>query len=155
MSATAPPLRHDKVPLPLLGAGAMVLASLLAAGGSRLMHLSTVQIPDAATVASVHLQFSDSPDGSIRVEDVSDGHVIAIVPPGQQNFLRSTVRGLARERKRESQGPEIPFELRQQADGRITLLDPATNRRIDLESFGPTNAATFAALLPAPTRSPR
>jgi len=29
-------------------------------------------------------------------------------------------------------------------DGRITLMDPATGQRIDLESFGPTNTAEFA-----------
>jgi hypothetical protein len=29
---------------------------------------------------------------------------------------------------------------------RLTLLDPTTQQRIDLESFGPTNAAVFAGL---------
>jgi hypothetical protein len=28
----------------------------------------------------------------------------------------------------------------------LTLLDPTTQQRIDLESFGPTNAAVFAGL---------
>ncbi|MBC7781542.1 MAG: photosynthetic complex assembly protein PuhC, partial [Proteobacteria bacterium] len=35
------------------------------------------------------------------------------------------------------------------ADGRLTLADPATGQRIDLESFGPTNAAVFARLIVA------
>ena len=33
------------------------------------------------------------------------------------------------------------------ADGRLTLADPATGARIDLEAFGPTNAGVFARLL--------
>jgi hypothetical protein len=44
-------------------------------------------------------------------------------------------------------GPQPPFELAARADGRLTLTDPATGARIDLESFGPTNAGVFARLL--------
>ena len=33
--------------------------------------------------------------------------------------------------------------------GSLTLVDPATSERVDLESFGPTNAAVFAQLLAA------
>jgi len=38
----------------------------------------------------------------------------------------------------------------------LTLVDPGTGRRVDLESFGPTNAAVFARLMqiPAATRVP-
>ena len=39
------------------------------------------------------------------------------------------------------------FELISRADGRLTLVDLATNNRIDLESFGKDNAAEFAAFL--------
>jgi hypothetical protein len=35
------------------------------------------------------------------------------------------------------------------AVARLTLADPATGERVDLESFGPTNAAAFAQLLTA------
>ena len=41
----------------------------------------------------------------------------------------------------------IPFELIARADGRLTLLDPATGNRIDLESFGKDNVIEFAVLL--------
>jgi hypothetical protein len=39
-------------------------------------------------------------------------------------------------------------------DGRLTLQDPSTGQRIDLESFGPTNAAVFASLRLAGTKTP-
>jgi hypothetical protein len=42
------------------------------------------------------------------------------------------------------------FELIGHTDGRLTLLDPATGQRINLESFGPTNMSSFAKLQPAP-----
>ena len=59
------------------------------------------------------------------------------------------MRGLARERKRQGIGPELPFQLVGRADGRLTLIDPGTGRRVDLESFGPTNAAAFVRLMAA------
>ena len=62
---------------------------------------------------------------------------------------RGTLRGLARERKRVGGGPEQAFELIAHADGRLTLRDPVTARRIDLASFGPINASGFAELLRA------
>ena len=54
---------------------------------------------------------------------------------------------MARERRKQGLGAEPAFELVARADGRLTLLDPSTGERVDLESFGPTNAATFARLL--------
>ena len=48
----------------------------------------------------------------------------------------------------------IPSELIGRADGRLTLEDPTTGRRVDLESFGPTNAGVFAQLLVARNQDP-
>ena len=62
---------------------------------------------------------------------------------------------LARSRQRAGQGPEQPFVLTGHTDGRLVLLDPVTGDRINLESFGPTNAAVFAQLRPsAPVPTP-
>ena len=66
---------------------------------------------------------------------------------GEGGFLRGALRVMARERRMRGLGGEAPFELVGRADGRLTLLDPATGQRIDLEAFGPTNAGAFAALL--------
>ena len=79
----------------------------------------------------------------------------AIAPPWLyplQWSYSSTLRALARERQRASLGQEAPFWLIGRTDGRLTLQDPSTGQRIDLESFGPSNAAVFASLrLAGPT----
>jgi len=54
------------------------------------------------------------------------------------------LRALSRERHARGIGSAPPFNLVARADGRITLMDPATGQRVDLESFGPTNTAEFA-----------
>jgi putative photosynthetic complex assembly protein len=56
------------------------------------------------------------------------------------------LRTLSRERMRRGLGSGPAFELIGHTDGRLTLNDPATGVRIDLESFGPTNMSSFAQL---------
>jgi putative photosynthetic complex assembly protein len=131
--------------LPLWAAGALVLAAL---AGTSIVRLSGINIstPDAAAVVTRELRFEDRSDGSIAVFDARSQRQIDTVR-GQAGFVRGTLRGLARERIRSGIGAAPPFELIGRADGRLTLVDPSTGRRVDLESFGPTNAAEFARLL--------
>lgn len=132
---------------PLIGAALLVGAVLCGTAGVRMTGLGASHTPDAPTVAERFFRFEDRSDGSIAVIDAGPNRVVDAVPPGTNGFLRGTLRGLARERKREGIGPEQPFHLLGHADGRLTLEDPTTGRRVDLESFGPTNAAVFARLL--------
>lgn len=141
---------HSKLPtLPLAALGALVLVSVLGVAAVRLAGVSAQQQPDAVTQQSRALRFEDGADGSVSVRDARTGALLDTVAPGTNGFLRSALRGLVRERKRQGVGPELPFELLGRADGRLTLVDPATQRRIDLESFGASNAAVFVRLLPA------
>jgi putative photosynthetic complex assembly protein len=66
---------------------------------------------------------------------------------GEQGFVRGALRALARERYARGIGSAQPFELIARADGRITLMDPSTGQRVELESFGPTNSAEFSRFL--------
>lgn len=81
--------------------------------------------------------------------------MVAVIPPGTNGFLRGSLRGLARERKRQGIGAGPAFRLVRWADGRLTLEDPATRRVIDLAAFGPTNSGAFADLLGAPLAGAR
>ncbi len=67
--------------------------------------------------------------------------------PGTNGFARSLLRGLARERMRRGVGSEPPFQLTITADGVLLLADPVTSQAIELQAFGPTNAAVFARLI--------
>ena len=143
-----PPLRFPRAPLFALGA--MVIASVLAVAAVRLTGVGAVHVVDAAPVATREFRFEDRPDGSIVVLDAADGQVVETVAPGSNGFLRGTMRGLARERMRQGVSPALPFTMIGRADGKLTLLDPGTGRRVDLGSFGPTNAAVFARLMTTP-----
>lgn len=100
----------------------------------------------AATIAERLLRFEDSANGGVAVIDGETGQLLTTMT-GEQGFLRGSLRALARDRISRKVGPEQPFKLIARTDGRLTLFDPVTGQRIDLESFGPTNAAVFAPFL--------
>ncbi len=132
---------------PLFAVGALVVASLLAVSAVRFTGVGAMQVADAPAVEVREFRFEDRPDGSIVVLDGSGGHVIDTVAPGTNGFLRGTMRGLARERMRQGVSPQLPFRMTGRADGKLTLEDPGTGRRVDIGSFGPTNAAVFAQIM--------
>jgi putative photosynthetic complex assembly protein len=101
---------------------------------------------DADVVAKKTLQFRDLPNGAVGVISADNGQMITQVE-GQAGFVRGILRALARDRRIRQISGDDAFELISRADGRLTLIDLATNNRIDLEAFGKDNAAQFAAFL--------
>lgn len=133
----------------LIGAGVLIGLTIVAAAAGRMSGVGTVQTPVAEAVLSRDLLFEDRADGAVVVQEEPAGEVVAVLAPGTNGFIRGTLRGLARERRLNQISQEPPFRLAQHADDRLSLLDPATGRRIDLEAFGPTNREAFARLLTA------
>lgn len=136
---------NDLPRTPLIAIGVLLVAVIVGVAAVRLSGQS-IRVPDGDAVATRALRFEDRPDGSIAVIDGRSGVQLDSVQ-GEAGFLRGALRALARERMKRGLGPEQAFELVARNDGRLTLMDPATGERIDLESFGPTNAGVFARLL--------
>ncbi len=130
---------------PLLGIAGLLAASLLVAVVGRMQ--GPVALPVSGTaVASQELRFEDGPDGSVLVRRATDNSVLETMT-GENGFIRGTMRGLARNRRAEGIGAAPPFRLTAWTDGRLTLDDTATGRRIELEAFGSENRAVFDRLL--------
>jgi putative photosynthetic complex assembly protein len=92
------------------------------------------------------LHFEDGPQHTIVVRDAASLQEITRWS-GERGFERGVLRTFSRARRQRGMDAGPPFELLGRADGRLTLLDTATGERVDLESFGPTNARVFAELL--------
>lgn len=153
MSATTTP-RHSFPLPPLLGVMALLTLALAAATVGRLTGAATPQ-PTGSVLVSRDLRFQDQQNGGLAAYDADNGALVYVVPAGTNGFLRATLRGLASERKLEQRGPRAPFRLTAWNDGRLTLVDTATGRSIDLEAFGITNETAFARLLPRVPASSR
>lgn len=146
---------YDGVPRPVLrGAGILVGFALLAAGLARVTDIGTLHMPKTTAVESLALRFEDRDDGSIAIRDARDGVVFYAVQPGAYGFIRSTLRGLARERRRSDLDASEPFALTRWSDGTVSLEDATTRRRVDLDAFGPDNARAFAQLFAERRRQP-
>lgn len=149
-SPSGPTPHHHGPALPkgvLIAIAVLLLVSLCSVAAVRLSGVE-IRSPDAAPVMSRSLRFEDRSDGSVAVIDAGTGQEVQRVQ-GEAGFLRGALRAMARERRMRDIGPEAAFELIGRADGRMTLVDPATGQRIDLDSFGPTNAGSFVHLLTA------
>lgn len=136
----------------LIGAGALIGFTMLAVAIGRGEGVGLTQLPPAKAVARLDFRAEDQADGSIALRDAADRKIVAWIRPGEDGFLRGTLRGLAQARQRDGLGREPPFSLTRYNDGRLDLADEATGRHVPLEAFGPTNAQAFARLLPAPGR---
>jgi putative photosynthetic complex assembly protein len=129
--------------------GAVVALSITAAAVGRLTGAAD-STPTSTVVVSRQLLFRDMPNGGVAVFDATDTNApIDILAPETNGFLRATMRGLARQRIRQDADKEVPFRLTEWADGRLTLEDPTTGRRVEMEAFGITNEQAFADLLTA------
>lgn len=131
----------------LVAASLLIGTALVATATARFGDVGTTRMPAATAVSVAQLHFTDRADGGIDVRNANSGALIDDVEPGTNGFLRSTMRGLARERNRSGIGREQPFVLTRWNNGTLSLEDPATGRKINLEAFGSTNSAVFARLM--------
>lgn len=126
-------------------AGGLIVFSLLSVGLVRITGNGPDQRKAASTVER-SLRFEDRTDGGVSVIDGANGALLTVLH-GEQGFVRGTLRALARERYARGIGSEQPFTLLARADGGVTLYDPATREKVDLDSFGPSNVAEFSRFL--------
>jgi len=126
-------------------AAGIIAFSLISVGLVRITGNGPDQKAAAATLKRA-LVFQDQKDGGVRVQDGVTGQTLTVLY-GEQGFVRGALRALSRERYSRGLGSELPFEVIARVDGRVTLVDPSTGQRVDLESFGPTNVAEFARFL--------
>lgn len=161
MNAAARMRQAERLPRgALMLAGALVAFALTLTATMRIAHVppaaSPVSLRAAGHVAPVRsrsLRFIDEADRGVRIEDAGTGRTASTIVPGQQTgFIRGVMRGLARERRMHGIGSGPPFTLTQWRDGELSLTDTATGRSIELDAFGSTNRAAFAALLQGAAR---
>jgi putative photosynthetic complex assembly protein len=129
---------------PMLLLAAAAVSSLLLVAGARWSN-TPVQQFDVPVVHSRALQFEDTASGAVAVRDAQTGAQIALFE-GEQGFLRGVLRAMARERKLRNAERHATLLLQNHADGSLSLFDATTGERINLESFGHTQRATFARL---------
>lgn len=101
----------------------------------------------AVAIAERHLLFQDTPSGDVAILDADSGQSITRLGLGDDGFMRSVMRGLARQRLAAGAGPESPFILTAWQGGSVSLVDPVNGHYVELTAFGPDNTSAFTRLL--------
>lgn len=143
--------RHE-IPIPklaLLGMALLLALTIFVAATAENGGVVGSKKASDNTVSSMSLGFRDRVVGGVEVINASTGQVLEVFEPGTNGFARSVLRGLVRDRRSRGIESQSPFDLRRYEDGRVTLSDPLTGRKIELVSFGIDNIAVFAAYLAA------
>jgi putative photosynthetic complex assembly protein len=137
---------------PLIGAGLLILFSLTLVTTARLTGIGVMHSTQSAPALAMRdLRFEDRLNGAVIVYDASNGLEVDRLQPGTGGFVRGILRSFARGRRaiQEVEIAEPPFRLVQSKDGGLSLEDIMTRRVVELNAFGPTNAAAFARFLNA------
>lgn len=133
----------------LLGAAALIGFTLISVAAVRMDAIATGPTVEPSPVETIAVRFIDRPDGAVVVRHADDDRLLAVLDPGSNGFVRGVLRGLARERKRQGIGMEPAFEISRWEDGHLSLADPTTAQKVELNAFGPTNVGSFTSLLVA------
>ncbi len=131
----------------IIGAGLLMLFTVIVAGVSHRAGTYHITTPPTTAVASRDLLFADQHDGGVLVTDATNGKRVALIEPTTGGFMRGIMRGLVREHRLKEQAAGTAFRLTHWADGRLSIADPTTGESFDLEAFGSTNELAFARLL--------
>jgi putative photosynthetic complex assembly protein len=138
------------VPRPvLLGAGILILLTILLAWSARLTGAgrTVLPAPDSGAITR-EIAFQTAADGDLKVFDVGSQQVIAAYREGEGGFVRGSLRALRYERERRGLAFDgAPYRLVEWRNGRLTLDDPETGYHIELNAFGPNNVAAYRTLL--------
>ena len=99
------------------------------------------------SVVSERIVVRDLANGAVGIFHAESGVAIVRYESGQGAFVRTIFRSLVRDRRVQGVSAEPIFILYTLADGDITVEDPSTNSRIQLEAFGEPNAEHFRQML--------
>ena len=145
-SAGSPPAATGwrRLPIPVLIA--LMLSGLI--GIVALLPASP--LPPARVLIQRDLVFSLPPDGSVEARDARSGALVARVAPSDRSFVQGMIHGLQVARRVNRVDPAAPLRIAALSDGRLTLSDSETGTVVDIEGFGPDNAASFHVFIGVP-----
>jgi putative photosynthetic complex assembly protein len=133
----------------LMAIGALVLASVSAAGVAQLTGIGASRVIETQVTASVDIRFDPQPDGSMLVRRASDGAILEVLPTDGGGFMRGVARSLLRQRQLSNADKTLPFTLSQREDKRFFILDTQLGSKMELDGFGPSNTLSVARVLEA------
>lgn len=141
----------EKIPAALVKAiGALLVLVLALVTAMRVMGIQPASTPPVAGIAQEQVvRIVSRSDGGVIVSDAATGAVIADLPIMEGGFVAGVWRAVLFDRGRNTGADlDAPLRIVRWDDGRLSLIDPQSDWRMELWGFGETNYEAFAALMP-------
>ena len=106
-------------------------------------HENRTQVQQLSLRTEAHL------GGRTAIVDADGGRTLRIIEAGGEGFMLTVLRIMALDRRNRDVDPQAPFLLTRWSDQSLSLEDPQTGLRYELNAFGSSNAAAFARLFDA------
>ena len=103
--------------------------------------------PVQAEAASAELIIVGDGMSAVTVIEAGTGRVVAVLSGESAGFIAGVQRALSRTRMLQDVPEDAPVRVVRWADGRMSLIDPATGWRVEVHGFGRDNEEAFARLL--------
>jgi putative photosynthetic complex assembly protein len=132
----------------VIGALMVCVATFVFAAVSRRTQAPTPVVITQPAVAERLFVTEGSTPGTFRIRDAQTLTLLKEFGPNDDNFVRSTLKGIERLRRTEEVSLSQPFRLTRYKGGSLQLVDLGTGQHFELTSFGLINAGQFAELLP-------
>lgn len=135
----------------VIGAGALIAATMALVGMAQLAKLASPPAPKAAPaaedIAEVRaLRFDEKNGEAVSAFDAATGEKIVDLAQ-TDGFVRVVLSSLAFDRNRMGKRDQPTFNLTQWTDGRISIEDTTTGISINLGAFGEGNKSVFRKFL--------
>lgn len=131
----------------LIAAGLLICFSLGIVGVARYTGYKWDWKQEGTIVATRAIQFVQTNDGDIQVEDAKSGEVLGRYTFTENAFMRTVMLGLRQERRIVATDKNEPFNIEQWNDGRVTVSDPVSGRYFEMAAFGHHQVTTFSEFL--------
>ncbi|MBP6671165.1 MAG: hypothetical protein KA180_17045 [Gemmatimonadales bacterium] len=131
---------------PLIAAGVLMALVFGIAITARLSGRGAALEPAPQPVEERAIRFVEETGGDLSVYDAETGREVIRLQAGTNGFIFGALRGLTYKRTVAQADLSTPFRLVRGQDGRITLDDPLTGMHIAVNSFGPSQVASFELL---------
>jgi putative photosynthetic complex assembly protein len=138
----------ERIPRLLLRAiGALLVFCLAMVAAARITGMDPIAAPPPSQPQEMRRIVMAPQEGGVVITDAETGQVVARLIEQGGGFVGGVHRALARVRDTHDAPALAPVHLVRWRDGRLSLLDPATGWRAELQGFGVDNHLAFAALL--------
>ena len=124
-----------------------MVASILFVIGFQVFNFKPINVsPNSSILSSKLIYIEQSDDLATRILQ-ENGAILVEYPKGKETFVSTILTVINRDRIKKNIDKSGPLILQQKDNGRLSILDPSSEKEVDLMAFGDDNISIFRDIL--------